>query len=185
MTAGAGEADASSRRWRVSLNVFAWLYLVQSAAGIVTAPLVLLALGLSGSPSGSEIGQLGELLGPGGTMLGELVLRAGLIVRLSLVTNAVTLVGCIGLLKRLKWGWLTVIGVQVLSTAVAFIWGLPLLTSLLSLVAPLNAGLAGVAILVLLALVPASVVAFLLSGPVVRQFERPAASAGTPDKDGG
>ncbi len=173
MPAGAGENDVSLRRWRASLNIFAWLFLVQSALGIATAPLVLIMLEMSGSPSRTELGQLGAMLGSGGAMMAELVLRAGLVVRLSLLANVATLVGCIGLLKRWKWGWFLVIGIQLVSAAAAFIWGLPLLRGLLALVAPASADLAAFAIIALLALVPAAVIVFLMSGGVVRQFDRP------------
>jgi hypothetical protein len=77
----------------------------------------------------------------------------------------------IGLLSRRKWGWYGAIIINLLEAAGMFVIGLPALEPVLRLLDPARAETLSIVIAVLLALVPASIVAFLLARPVVRQFE--------------
>ena len=180
MPAGAG-ADSSVRRWRVSLTLVAWMLLVQAAVGVATAPLTWISLRLA-DPSGlSGISALPPVAGGSSAVLAGAFSRVGAVTWLSLVFNLLLLAGSIGLLKRWKWGWFTVIGVHLAAIVVSFVWGLPMLQALLAVFAPADADLAALVIIFLFALIPASVIGFLMVNGVVRQFDAGNTDSAAPD----
>jgi hypothetical protein len=168
-TVSAGK-EKNLRRWRVTLSVVAWLIIVQSGLGLLSG-LVSIPLSATIRPEDLE-SQLGPLAGeidlaPVDRLFGQLRM-------LNLVqvgANALMLGAGIGLLSRRKWGWYGAIIINLLEAAGMFVIGLPALEPVLRLLDPARAETLSIVIAVLLALVPASIVAFLLARPVVRQFE--------------
>ena len=181
MPAGVG-ADSSVRRWRVSLTLVGWMLLVQAAFGVAAAPLVWVGMRLTGPAAFSGLSSLSPVPGGGGSgpALAQAFASVGIITWFSLAFNLLLLAGAIGLLKRWRWGWVMVIGVHIAAIAGSFIWGLPMLRAVLSIFAPADANLAALAITCLFALVPASIIGFLMINGVVRQFDADSAGSAAP-----
>ncbi len=165
MPAGVG-ADSATRRWRVSLTLVGWMLLVQAAFACVVgaAELVFRPTLLPVEPMifAGEIG-VADISG---------VLRlAMLFSRFSLLLNAILLAGSIGLLKRQKWGWYMVVLVHMVGIVALFILVPPLFGGLLAIFGTDASGLLPWVFALLLALAPGAMIAFLLFGRVVRQFD--------------
>lgn len=178
MPAGAGEDSPSRRRWRFTLTVVAWLFLVQSALGVITGPLAFVALTTFGVPGSADLSSYGALMGDAGVLVERLVGQLRSLVWVSISASVLMMAGSVGLLMRRRWGWFAVIGVQLVSVAATFVWGLPALEELLRFVAPAPAGATSLLMTVLLALVPLSVVGFLMLDGIVSQFRRAPTEAG-------
>jgi len=170
MEASAGE-DKNLRRWRIAVTVTAWLLIVQSAlaifsglVGIVLAPLADPEVMLS---------QLGSSVDRSSIAMFETLMRqTALLNRIQTVGSLALLVGSIGLLRRRKWGWYTVVVVHVVAAAAVFVWVMPMFEGLYRALDARNAGPMALMMSILGALAPAVVVAFLLLRPVASQFER-------------
>lgn len=170
--ASAGE-DKSGRRWRLALSILAWSLLVQSVVGLLTAPLAFVNIESLGLPAGADLSSVTGMLGGGsavGDLVGRLAGRARLLAWAGILFSAASAVGSIGLLRRRRWGWFATIGIQLTSIAAAFVWFLPVLEGLLRPVAPKQAVLSSFLITLLIALVPLSIVGFLMLRGVARQF---------------
>lgn len=172
-----GAGSVSDRRWHASVTVVAWLLVVQSGLSIIfglvtvaAAPGLASGMGtlnqLPGMLPGMETGGFDALRRFGG--------RLALLGWLQVLANGLLLAGAIGLLGRRRWGWYLVV-VLHLGTVFATMFFVPsLLTPLLGVVAASgSAAVSAWLIALLLALVPISVIVFLMLTPVLRQFERP------------
>jgi hypothetical protein len=168
----------TDRHWRSVLTVFAWLLILQSILGLVSSVLGLLLQGLFVSGNiGPGLAGAEELV-PGYEALPGLVGLLAVMLWAGLAFNGALLVGGFGLLRRGKWGWYTVVVVHILAAGGLFVLLPTAFGGILAMFAP-NASPLMPWLLALLAALPAlAVVGFLLFGPVVRQFERPAAPAG-------
>lgn len=169
MAASAGETR-NLRRWRVLLTVGAWLLIVQSGTGLLFG---LLALGLYSSFStDSLLGGLSSLLDSTSSLaLDRLLDQLTLLNRIAVVANGLLLAGSVGLLRRRRWGWYIVTLLHLLGAVAAVVWGSTLLLPVLSLLDPDRAGSLSLILALLIALVPASVLAILLLKPITDQFE--------------
>jgi hypothetical protein len=183
MPAGVG-ADSSVRRWRVSLTLVGWMLLIQAAFGTAAAPLAWVGMRLTGPAGYAGFSSLAPVPGGSEAALAQAFSSIGIITWFSLAFNLVLLAGSIGLLKRWRWGWFMVIGAHIAAIAGSFIWGLPMLRAVLSVFAPADAGLAALAITGLLALVPASIIGFLMTNGIVRQFAADSAGPVVPTGSG-
>jgi hypothetical protein len=183
---GAGE-DKTLRRWRITLTIFAWLFIVQAGFGFLSA-LLSIPLLATFRPE-SLAAQLGPLLsGTNFAAIDRLFASLRTLNLAQVFLNAVVLAGAVGLLLRHKWGWYLTVVLNVLQTAAAVAFGPPVLEQVLSLLDPAQAGTLSWTIAVLIALIPASIVAFLMLRPVVDQFERralPAAETTSVSADSG
>lgn len=170
---GAGE-DATLRRWRVTVTVGAWLLLVQSGFGALSA-LISIPLAATFRPE-SLMPQLGPL-GAGIDLrpVDALFSQLRTLNYIQLAVNAIKLVAAAGLLKRQQWGWYAMVIIHLLETAGVFVFGLPALRPLIALADPAQAQSLSLVLAGLIALIPASVVAILLLKPVTSQFEQPRA----------
>jgi hypothetical protein len=171
------EPQGQSRHWRSALTVFGWLLLLQAAVGLVFGvPSLMFRNILGPGDLARDIGGSGQLV-PGYEALPGLLGMLEVALWAGLGFNLALLVGAIGLLKRQKWGWYTTVVVHVLVAGGLFIFLPNAFESILAAAAPATSPLVPW-LLALLAILPAlTVVAFLLLGPVVRQFERPAEPA--------
>lgn len=161
----------TDRHWRVALTVFGWMLLLQSALGLASGVLGLLARGLlSPGDIGAGVVGAGELV-PGYEALPGLVAMLDIALRAGLAVNAAQLAGAVGLLRRRKWGWYVTVIVHVLVAGGLFAFLPTVFGTVLTVAAP-NESPVMPWLLSLLAVLPAlAVVGFLLLTPVVRQFE--------------
>jgi hypothetical protein len=181
--ASAGEEDKSSRRWRLSLSILAWSLLVQSVVGLLTAPMAFVSIGSLGLPVGADLSSVAAMLGGGpgvDDVVGRLAGQTRLLAWVGILFSAASAISSIGLLKRRRWGWFATLGIQLASIAAAFVWFLPVLEDLLRLVAAEQAVSSSLSITLLIALVPLSIVGFLMLGGVVRQFTERASEQANP-----
>jgi len=170
VTAGAGE-DKNLRRWRITLTVAAWLLIAQSGLSVLGG-LFGIALGPIADPA-AMLGQLGPMVDRSSiTLLGTLMRQAAFLNRIKTVGSLVLLAGSIGLLRRKKWGWYTMVVVHAAATAAVFIWVMPMFETFYRALDPGNGGVMALLLSILGALAPAVVVAFLLAKPIISQFER-------------
>ncbi len=138
--------------------------IVSGLVGILLAPL---------SDPRVMLSQLGPSVDRSSLAMFEALMRqTAFLNRIQTVGSLALLVGSIGLLRRKKWGWYTVVVVHVAAAAAVFVWVMPMFENLYRALDPRNAGAMALAMSVLGALAPAVVVAFLLLRPVVSQFER-------------
>jgi hypothetical protein len=163
--------DADLRRWRVTVTVGAWLLIAQSGLGAISA-LLSIPLAATFRPE-SLMPQLGPL-GAGIDLapVDRLFSQLRTLNYIQLAVNGAKLAAAAGLLKRQQWGWFATVVIHLLETAGVFIFGLPALRPLVALADPAQAGQLSLVITILIALIPASIVAILLLKPVTRQFER-------------
>jgi len=169
MDASVGE-DKTIRRWRITLSVFAWLFIVQSGVGFVSG-LLSIPLLATFRPE-SLAAQLGPLLT--GTNLAAIDALYASLRTLNLaqvLLNAVVLTGAVGLVRRRRWGWYLTVVLNVLQAVATLVFGPPVLEQVLRLADPARAGELSWVIAILAALIPAVIVAFLMLKPVVDQFE--------------
>jgi hypothetical protein len=167
---------AADKRWRVTLTIFAWLYIVQSALGIATGLIGMASSSLI--DPGTFTGQLGPLMDRSNIrMVNELMRSAVVINQIATAANVVLLLASIGVLLRRKWGWYSFVIFHVASVPATFIWGLPILQKILGMLDPTRAQSFSLLITFLLALIPVLVVGFLLSKGILVQFERPKPAA--------
>lgn len=161
----------TDRHWRVALTVFGWLLLLQSALGLASGVLGLLARGLLASGGvGAGVAGAGELV-PGFEALPGLVAMLDIALRAGLAFNAAQVAGAVGLLGRRKWGWYVTVIVHILVAGGLFVFLPTVFGSVLTVAAPNESPLMPW-VLSLLAVLPAlAVVGFLLLTPVVGQFE--------------
>jgi hypothetical protein len=171
--------DPSAKRWRLTLTVGAWLLIAQSGLSVLTG-LVGIALAPIADP-GAMLGQLGPVIDRSSIALfGTLMRQGAFLNRIQTVGSLILLVGSIGLLLRKKWGWYTVVVAHVAAGAAIFIWVMPMFETLYLALDPTNAGAMALFLSILSALAPAVVIAFLLSKPIISQFEpMPAADGAT------
>ncbi len=175
MPASAGE-DKNLRRWRVTLTVFAWLFIVQAGVGLISS-LLSIPLLAAFQPE-SLVSQLGPLMG--GTNLAAIDSLLASLRTLNLaqvLLSAAVLAGAVGLLLRRKWGWYLTVVLNALQVCAALAFGPPVLEPVFCLLAPDRAGSLSWVVAILVALIPASIVAFLMLKPIVAQFEHPARPA--------
>jgi hypothetical protein len=171
--ASAGEEDKSRRRWRLALSILAWSLLVQSVGGLLTAPMAFVSIGSLGLPAGADMSSVAAMPGGGPRVddaVGRLAGQTRLLAWVGLLFSAASAISSIGLLKRRRWGWFATIGIQLASIVAVFVWFLPVLEDLLRLVAAERAVSSSLSITLLIALVPLSIVGFLMLRGVVRQF---------------
>lgn len=170
--AAAPTPDPTEKRWRSTVTLLAWLLIVQSALslvtsliGLATAPLADMAnlsSQLSVLMDRSAIGQVEELM--------RLTRTAN---NYFIIYSAVSLAGAIGLLLRRKWGWYATAIVNVVAALATLVWGTPIVTHIYSMLDPKNGGPYGLLTAILLALMPMTIVGYLMLKPVIIQFERP------------
>lgn len=98
--------------------------------------------------------------------------QAAFLNEIQIVGSAILLAGSIGLLLRKKWGWYTVVVVNVAAAAAVFIWAMPMFENFYRALDPSHAGAMALLLSVLGALAPAVVVAFLVAKPILSQFEK-------------
>lgn len=166
--------DRTTRRWRLTVTIGAWLLIVQAGYGIISGGLSIVLAPLY-QPA-SLISQLGPLLDRAGTAVIADVMRQSLVAaRIQLAASGLLLAGAIGLLGRKKWAWFVVTMLHLATAVVAVVWGQPLLERVLSVFDPAGATALSILLACCLAFAPAGVVVLLLLRPVVSQFERPAA----------
>jgi hypothetical protein len=171
MTETSAGEDRNLRRWRISLTVAAWVLVVQSAVAVVLG-LVGMALAPL-ADRGVMTGQFGTMLDRASlAMLDDLMRRTAQLNQIQTIGSLVLLVGSIGLLRRKKWGWYTVVAVHVSAAVAVFIWVMPMFETLYRALDPRSAGTMALVMAILGALGPAVVVAFLLLRPVVSQFQQ-------------
>ena len=170
METSAGE-DKTLQRWRITLTVAAWLLIAQSGLTFISG-LIGMVLAPIADP-GAMLGQLGPMADRSSiAMLENLMRQTAFLNRIQTVGSLVLLAGSIGLLRRKKWGWYTVVVVHVAATVAVFIWVLPIFKTLYLTLDPSNAGVMALFLTILTALAPAVVVAFLLAKPILSQFEK-------------
>ena len=162
---------SATRRWRITLTVGAWILIIQSGSGALFG---LLSMAVATNfQFDTVLGQLGPLMsGASIAAVGDLTKQILVVNKVQVVANAVLVAGAIGLLKRQKWGWLTVVIVHVAEIVASFIWAMPMMQTVVTLLDPLNAGRLAWLMTGLIAMIPASIVAFLMARPIVSQFER-------------
>jgi len=161
---------APDRYWRVSVTVLGWMLAVQSGLGFLGA-LLSIPLASSFTPD-SLLPQLGPMYGGVDlSVVADLLAQLRLISILQALANGAICAGAIGLLLRRKWGWYLTVIINILQAAAAIPIGQPPVERMLALLDPARAEMLGYVIAGLVALIPASIVAFLLLKPVVRQFE--------------
>jgi len=172
--------DASARRWHVYLSILAWTFIVQSGFGVLTGFLAFLPVDqvLSGIVP-AELAPYLSQTGYGAA--GALVSKAVLVGRIATAVDAMLLAGSIGLLLRKKWGWYSVVLLNIAEVIAVFALGMPLMYRLLVQFSIGRAGVYSFVIALLLACIPGMVVAFLMAGPVTRQFEKEQPEAGSGD----
>lgn len=119
------------------------------------------------------LGQLGPLIDRSAAALLDTLLRqAGFLSRVQTGASILLLVGSLGLLLRKKWGWYLVVVVHLAAVVAVFIWVAPMCEKLYLALDPTQARVAPLLLSSLGALAPAIVVAFLMTKPIIRQFER-------------
>lgn len=164
-------ADKALRRWRVTLTIVAWLFIVQSGIGFLTG-LLSVPLLATFRPE-SLVSQLGPLVGGAGFAEIDRLFASLRTANLAQVlVNGVVAAGAVGLLLRRKWGWYLTVVLNVLQAVAAVVFGQPVLQQVLGLLDPAQAARLSLGIALLVALIPASFIVFLMLAPVVEQFER-------------
>jgi hypothetical protein len=171
VTAGAGE-DRTLRRWRAIVTVGAWLVIIQAAlsflGGIISIPLS----GLVGTSSlASQLGPLAQ--GMDLSAVDRMFAQLRTLNIVQVVANAVTVAAGVGLLRRARWGWYALVIISIAEAAGSFIFGIPALEPLLSLLDAEHARSLSVLIALLVSMIPVSIIAVLMAKPVIDQFERP------------
>jgi hypothetical protein len=146
------------------------LAIITGLLGMVLSPI---------ADPGAMLGQLGPLVDRSSVGLFSTLMRqAAFLNEIQIVGSIILLAGSIGLLLRKKWGWYTVVVVNVAATAAVFIWVMPMFENLYRVLDPRSAGTMALALSILSALAPAVVVAFLLAKPILSQFERGTVKSG-------
>ncbi|MCX6842623.1 MAG: hypothetical protein NTX53_10120 [candidate division WOR-3 bacterium] len=173
MTTGAGghTTAGASRYWRIAVTVFAWLTIVQAGLGFVGG---LLAIPLAATFRPESLApQLGPMLG--GTdfsAIDSLFGQLRLFNFVQVVANCVICAGAIGLLLRRKWGWYLTVALNLVQAGASVLLGQPLLRKVLTVFDPTQAESFSYVMAVLIALIPISIVIFLVAKPVISQFEK-------------
>jgi hypothetical protein len=163
--------NPSSKRWRITLTVAAWLLIAQSALAVITG-LVGIVLAPIADP-GAMLGQLGPVIDRSSIALLETLMRqTSFLNRIQTLGSLILLAGSIGLLLRKKWGWYIVVVSHVAAAAAIFIWVMPMFETLYLALDPAHAGTMALFLSILSALAPAVVIAFLLAKPIISQFEK-------------
>jgi len=174
MTSSPGE-DKTLRRWRITLTVGAWLLVIQSGSGAVFGLLSIMVA--ANFQWDTVLGQLGPLFsGANIAAVGQLTRQILVVNKIQIAANAVLVAGALGLLRRRKWGWFTVVVVHVAEVFASFVWAMPMMRTVVTILDPANAARTSLVMTALIAMIPASVVAFLMLKPVVSQFENPGAA---------
>ena len=171
-TAGAG------RYWRIAVTVLAWLTIIQAGIGFVGG-LLSIPLAAAFRPE-SLVQQLGPMFG--GTnfsAIDALFAQLRLFNFIQIGANCVICAGAIGLLLRKKWGWYLTVALNLVQAGASVVLGQPLLQKVLTVLDPTQAARLSLVMAILIALIPMSIVAFLLSKSVISQFERAPAEDGT------
>jgi ABC-type cobalt transport system substrate-binding protein len=174
--ATSGGEDQTLRRWRITLTIAAWLLIVQSGLAVLTGLVGMMTASMA-DPT-SFMGQLGPLMDRRGIALFDQLLRQLVVAnQVQAAANTVLLAGAIGLLLRKKWGWYIVVGVHLAGAAASIIWAGPMLKPLFAIAYGDRAGEMSMLMGVLMAAVPAIVIAFLMVKGIVSQFEKRSESA--------
>ncbi len=151
---------------------------VQSGLGLVGA-LLSIPLASTFTPD-SLLPRLGPMYGGVDlSVVTDLLGQLRLISILQALANGAICAGAVGLLLRKKWGWYLTVILNILQAAAAIPLGQPPVERMLALINPGQAVVLSYVIAGLVALIPASIAAFLMLKPVVRQFE------GTNDRQAG
>ncbi len=162
--------DRALRRWHITLTLFAWLFVVQAGAGLISG-LLFIPLLAAFRPE-NLITQLGPLL-----INADLAAIDALYANLrtlnlaQILLNAAVLTGAVGLLRRHRWGWYLTVVLNALQAVAAVAFGPPVLEQVLRLADSARAGRLSWVIAALIALIPVAIVGFLMLKPIVDQFE--------------
>jgi hypothetical protein len=173
MTTGAGGDTTAGavRYWRIAVTVFAWLAIAQAGIGFVGG-LLSIPLAAAFRPE-SLVQQLGPMFG--GTnfsAIDALFAQLRLLNLIQVGANGVICAGAIGLLLRKKWGWYLSVVLNLVQAVASIPLGQPLLERVLAVLDPTQAEFLSYVMAILIALIPVSIIAFLLAKPVISQFER-------------
>jgi hypothetical protein len=172
---GAGE-DKTSRRWRITLTVVAWTFIVQAGTGALFGVISMLATGAF-DPDAALRPYLTALPDLNLGALDHLLRQLVVVNKVQIVANVVMGVAGYGLLRRRKWGWYAMVILHLVEIVATFIWAMPMIQALLAILSPDMGDNFGLLVTILLALVPASIIAFFLARPIISQFEIPAKPA--------
>jgi hypothetical protein len=173
MSTGAGgdTTAGASRYWRITVTVLAWLTIIQAGIGFVGG-LLSIPLAAAFRPE-SLVQQLGPMFG--GTNLSAidvLLTQLRLFNFIQVGANCVICAGAIGLLLRKKWGWYLTVVLNLVQAGASVVLGQPLLQKVMAVLDPTQAGQLSYVMAILIALIPISIIGFLLAKPVISQFER-------------
>jgi hypothetical protein len=171
-TSAGGDTTAGAvRYWRIAVTVFAWLGIIQAGIGFVGG-LLSIPLAAAFRPE-SLVQQLGPMMG--GTnfsAIDALFAQLRLFNFIQVGANCAICAGAIGLLLRKKWGWYLTIVLNLVQAVASVVLGQPLLQKVLAVLDPTQAERLSYVMAFLIALIPVSIIAFLLAKPVISQFER-------------
>jgi hypothetical protein len=164
-TAGAG------RYWRIAVTVLAWLTIVQAGIGFVGG-LLSIPLAAAFHPQ-SLVQQLGPMTGGADfSTIDALFAQLKLLNMVQVVANCAICAGAIGLLLRKKWGWYLTVVLNLVQAVASIVMGQPVLQKVLTVLDPTQAERLSLVIAILIALIPMSIIGFLVARPVISQFEK-------------
>ena len=175
--AGGDTTAGASRYWRVAVTVLAWLTIIQAGLGFVGG-LLSIPLAAAFRPE-SLVQQLGPVAG--GTdfsAIDSLFRQLRLFNLVQVGVNCVICAGAIGLLLRKKWGWYLTVVLNLVQAVASVVLGQPLLQKVLTVLDPTQAERLSLVMAILIALIPVSIVIFLVAKPVIGQFDRTPAEIG-------
>ena len=167
-----GDTTAGARRyWRVAVTVLAWLTIIPAGIGFVGG-LLSIPLAAAFRPE-SFVQQFGPMFGGTNFSAIDSLLAQFRLFNFVLVgLNCFICAGAIGLLLRKKWGWYLTVVLNLVQAGASVVLGQPLLRKVLTVLDPTQGEQLSFVLAILIALIPMSIVAFLLSKSVISQFEK-------------
>lgn len=158
-----------AHRWRVALTVVAWLLILQSGSGALSAGLGLALQPLRAVGTTAEVPGAGEIF-PGRDALLPTLRLLETVVRVGFFFHLALLAGAVGLLRRRRWGWYAVVLLHIAGAGGLFAVLPTVFGEVLALAAPGAPPLLTWALAVLAVLPALALIGFLLLDPVLRQF---------------